>query len=102
LHYGLTLPADARAGVQGGWIAVLHRYPGFIGECFWTAIIGFAVNLIVASVVSVSTQAKPAEELKGMVHSLTPRPAIAVWWKRPEAIAAAILLAAVALGAFFA
>ena len=102
LHYGLTLPADARAGAQGGWIAVLHRYPGFIGECFWTAIIGFAVNLIVASVVSVSTQAKPAEELKGMVHSLTPRPAIAVWWKRPESIAAAILLAAVALGAFFA
>jgi len=61
-----------------------------------------AVNLMVASVVSFSTQAKPEKELQGTVHSLTPRPAAAVWWKRPEAIAAVILLAAAALGVFFA
>jgi len=102
LHYGLTLPADAHAGLQGGWIAGLHRYPGFIAECYWTAIIGFTVNLIVTLVVSVGTQAKPVEQLKGMVYSLTPRPAIAAWWKRPEAMAAAIVLAAIVVGAFFA
>ena len=45
LHYGFTLPLDARAGLQGGWITVVHRYPGFIAECFWMAIIGFSVNL---------------------------------------------------------
>ena len=102
LHHGLTLPVDALGGLQGGWIAVVHRYPGFFAECFWTAICGFAVNLMVASVVSFSTQAKPEKELQGTVHSLTPRPAAAVWWKRPEAIAAVILLAAAALGVFFA
>ena len=101
LHYGMTLPTDASAGLEGGWIAIVHRYPGFIAECFWTGIIGFSVNLIVASVVSACTEAKPAEELKGMVHSLTPKRAIAVWWKGPEAMAAAILLAAVAIGAIF-
>ncbi len=101
LHYGLTLPLDARAGLQGGWITVVHRYPGFIAECFWMAIIGFAVNLIVAAAVSASTEAKPAEQLKGTVHWLTPRPAIAAWWKRPEAMAGAIVLAALVIGAFF-
>jgi len=37
------------------------------------------------------------------VHSLTPKPARAhlIWWKRPEALAAAILLVAVALNIFF-
>ena len=52
--------------------------------------------------VSLITQAKTEEQLKGTVHSLTPKRADAVWWKRPEAMAAAILLAALALGAFFA
>ncbi len=102
LHYGLTLPVDARAGVQGGWIAIAHRYPGFIAECFWTATIGFTVNLIVASVVSACTEARPAEQLKGMVYWLTPRPAIGAWWKGPEAMAGAIVLAAILLGFFFA
>ena len=101
LHYGLTLSVDARAGLQGGWIAVVHRYPGFIAASFWTATIGFAVNLIVAVAVSFSTQAKPEKELKGLVHSLRSRHAVAVWWKRPEAIAAVILLATAVLGAVF-
>ena len=42
-------------------------------------------------------------ELVGLVHSLTPKPESAklVWWKRPEALAAAILLAVIALNIFF-
>jgi hypothetical protein len=40
----------------------------------------------------------------GLVHSLTPKPARAevVWWKRPEALAVAILLVMVALNVIFA
>jgi SSS family solute:Na+ symporter len=98
LHYGLTLPADAHAGIHGGWIAVLHHYPSLMAQCFWTAIAAFAANLIVAVAVSLCTKAKPEAELKGLVHWLTPRSAIALWWKRPGAIAAVILVAALVLG----
>jgi SSS family solute:Na+ symporter len=98
LHFGLTLPVDAHPGIHGGWIAVLHHYPSFVAQCFWTAIAAFTANLIVAVAVSLCTEAKLEAELKGLVHSLTPRPAIAVWWKRPAAMAAAILAAALVLG----
>jgi SSS family solute:Na+ symporter len=104
LHHGLTLPLGAHPGMRGGWIAVLHNSPGDIAQSFWTALLAFSVNLIVASVVSLCTQARPRAELAGLVHSLTPRPrrAKAVWWKRPGALALWILLAALALNVYFA
>jgi SSS family solute:Na+ symporter len=54
--------------------------------------------------VSYCTKAKPEAELVGLVHSLTPkpaRPADELWWQRPETLAVAILLVAVALNIFF-
>jgi SSS family solute:Na+ symporter len=101
VHHGLTLPVDANVGIHGGWITVVHRYPGFIAQCFWTAIFGFTVNLIVATAVSLTTEARPEKELEGKVYSLTPKLASAVWWKRPETIAVIIMMAASVLGAFF-
>jgi SSS family solute:Na+ symporter len=101
LHQGLTLPIDAHAGFYGGWIAVVHRYPGFIAQCFWTAIIGFAVNLIVTTIVSSCTQAKTEKELKGLVQSRKPRQKAVAGFKRPEAFAAVIVLAAIVLGLLF-
>jgi SSS family solute:Na+ symporter len=56
LHYALTLTADAKPGLHGGWIAVLHRYPGFIAQCTVTAILAFAANLIVALLLSLRTK----------------------------------------------
>ncbi|HEV2486319.1 MAG TPA: Na+/galactose cotransporter [Terracidiphilus sp.] len=102
LHHGLTLPIDANPGLYGGWIAVVHRYPGFIAQCFGTAILAFTANLIVTSAVSLSTEPRPESELKTLLHSLMTKPPVVVWWKRPEAIAAAILVAAIAVGLFFA
>jgi SSS family solute:Na+ symporter len=104
LHHGLTLSIDAQPGLYGGWIAVVHRYPGVIAQCFATAILAFTVNLLVASAVSRYTRTKPEPELKNLVHSLSARPGVSTLpkWKRPEAIAVAILLAAIALGLFFA
>jgi SSS family solute:Na+ symporter len=78
LHYGLTLPADASPGLHGGpglyggWLAVLHRYPSFIAECFWTALLALAINFIVASAVSLCTKAGSDADLKGLVHGSTP------------------------------
>ncbi|HEV2133968.1 MAG TPA: sodium:solute symporter family protein [Terracidiphilus sp.] len=99
LHHGLTLPAEALRGIHGGWIAVFHRYPSDMAQNFYGAIYAFTANFIVAVVVSMFTKPKPEVELVGLVHSLTPKPAEShlAWWKRPQALAAAVLLGAVVL-----
>ncbi len=96
LHYGLTLPAAAQRGWSGGWITVLHRYPDGLTQAFATAILAFGASVIVTVAISLCTQPRPEAELTGLVHSLTPRqPKEPEWWKRPEALAGYILLAAV-------
>jgi SSS family solute:Na+ symporter len=104
LHHGLSLPIEAHVGVHGGWITVLHHYPSDMAQNFWGAIFAFSTNLIVTVVVSLCTKPRPESELVGLVHSLTPKPphVHAEWWKRPEALAIAILLVAVGLNIFFA
>ena len=74
LHYGLTLPGGVTRGFYGGWIAVAHRYPGLMAQCFWTAVLGLAVNLVVAVAVSFGTKARPEKELKGLVYRWRPEP----------------------------
>jgi SSS family solute:Na+ symporter len=103
LHHGLTLPLDARPGIHGGWIAILHHYPSDMAQNFWTAIFAFSANYIVTVVVSYCTKPRPESELVGLVHSLTPRPELshANWWRRPEALAVGVLLGAIALNIFF-
>jgi solute:Na+ symporter, SSS family len=104
LHHGLTLPIEARPGIHGGWITVLHHYPSDIAQNFYGAIFAFGTNLVVAVVVSLCTKPRPEAELVGLVHSLTPKPPREHnrWWKSPEALAVAILICAIALNIFFA
>jgi len=103
LHHGLTLPIEALPGIHGGWITVLHHYPSDMAQNFWGAIFAFCTNFLVTVVVSLMTKPKPESELVGLVHSLTPKPEAAhiIWWKRPEALAVAVLLMAIALNIFF-
>jgi SSS family solute:Na+ symporter len=102
LHHGLTLPIEAHPGIHGGWIMVLHHYPSDMAQNFYGAIVAFSANFIVAVAVSLFTKPRPDAELVGLVHSLTPKPSTAhiVWWKRPEALAVAVLLGAVAVNIF--
>ena len=104
LHHGLSLPMEAHPGIHGGWIAVLHAYPSDLAQNFWGAIFAFSTNLIVTIAVSLVTRAKPEQELVGLVRSLTPKPPHlhGEWWIRPEALAVAILLVAVAVTVFLA
>jgi SSS family solute:Na+ symporter len=104
LHHGLTLPIEARPGIHGGWITVLHHYPSDMAQNFYGAIFAFGINFVVAVVVSLMTKPRPESELVGLVHSLTPKPPRLHdrWWKSPEALAVAILLGAIALNIFFA
>jgi len=98
LHHGLALPQGAQRGIHGGWIAVLRHPASDIVLNLETAIVAFVVSLLATIVFSAFTNAKPESELNGLVYSLTERPqANAQWWKRPEAIAAAVLFAAIAV-----
>jgi SSS family solute:Na+ symporter len=104
LHHGLSLPLEARPGIHGGWITVLHHYPSDMAQNFYGAIWAFCANFIVAVLVSLVTKPRLESELVGLVHSLTPKPEThhLVWWKRPEALAVGILVVAIALNIFFA
>jgi solute:Na+ symporter, SSS family len=103
LHHGLTLPVEALPGIHGGWITVLHHYPSDMAQNFYGAIAAFCTNFVVAVLVSLMTKPRPEAELVGLVHSLTPKPETShlVWWKRPETLAVAVLLGAIALNIFF-
>jgi SSS family solute:Na+ symporter len=97
LHHGLTLPAEANPGIHGGWIAVLLRYPSDMAQNAWTAIAAFGASFAVTVVVSLCTKPRPRAELMGLVQSRRR----GVWWKRPEALALAVVLGALALNIFF-
>ena len=102
LHHGLALPQGAQPGIHGGWIAVLHHPRSEMALGLGTAIVAFCLSLLVTAVVSVFTDARPEADLMGLVHAPAERPpAHALWWKRPEALAAAILLAAIAVNLIF-
>ncbi|HEY0162854.1 MAG TPA: sodium:solute symporter family protein [Edaphobacter sp.] len=104
LHHGLTLPADAAPGIHGGWIAVLHNYSSDMAQNFWTAIFAFSVNLIVTAAVSLVTKPRDAEELVGLVYSLTPKPVEhhLEWYQKPSTLAFGVLAVLVILNLVFA
>jgi SSS family solute:Na+ symporter len=74
LHQALTLPADTGVGVNGGWIAVVHRYPSEMAQNFWTAIFAWTTCFAVTIVVTLLTKPRPEGELVGLVYSLTEKP----------------------------
>ena len=103
LHHGLTLPADAHAGIHGGWIAVMHMYPSEMAQNFWTAIWAFSVNFIVTIIVTMMTKPRPESELVGLVYSLTPKPVEhhMAWYARPKVIAVGLIALLVTLNLIF-
>ena len=103
LHHGLTLPTDARPGIHGGWITVLHHYPSEMAQNFWTAIWAFSTNFVVTVIISLMTKPRPEPELVGLVYSLTPKPVEhhMEWYARPKVIAVGLIVMLVALNLIF-
>ena len=93
LHHGLTLPTGAAVGFKGGWMTVLHTYPSEMAQNFWTAIFAWTVCFVVTIAVSLATAPRPDSELKGLVYSLTEKPAddSKYWFERPATIGLAVL-----------
>jgi len=103
LHHGLSLAVGATPGIKGGFFGVLRTYPSELGQTFWTAIVAFFGCLVMTVVVSMFTRPRPDEELRGLVHSLTVRPADEAlpWIRRPWVLAVAILAMTLALNLMF-
>jgi SSS family solute:Na+ symporter len=103
VHHGLTLPAGAHAGIKGGYFGVLQTFPSELAQTFWTAIAAFTTCFVVTIAVSLLTKPRPDEEMKGLVYALTPiqKDADEPWHRRPAALGAVVLVAAVALNFLF-
>jgi solute:Na+ symporter, SSS family len=98
IYHGTALPTGQQRGIHGGWIAVLDHPASELALGLGTATFAFVATLIVSAAVSWLSKAKPEDELVGLVHSPVARePVQAEWWKRPEALAVAILVAALAV-----
>jgi SSS family solute:Na+ symporter len=103
IHHGLTLPAGAHVGVKGGYLGLLHTYPSELAQTFWTAIVAWTTCFVVTIVLSLATRPRPADELRGLVYSLTPRSTDSglSWYKRPWVLAVVVLVLTAALNATF-
>jgi SSS family solute:Na+ symporter len=103
VHHGLSLAQGAAVGVKGGYFGVLTTYPSELGQTFWTAICAFAACLVVSVVVSLLTRPRADDELRGLVYSLTPKPEEeeTAWYKRPAALAIAVLALTIVLNIIF-
>ena len=104
VHHGLTLPAGAAVGFKGGFIGtVLHTYPSEMAQNFWTAIFAWTTCFVVTILVSMVTEPRPDDELKGLVYSLTPRPRDegVPLYRQPGPLAVVVLLATIVLNIIF-
>jgi solute:Na+ symporter, SSS family len=104
LHHGLTLPAGAVMGVKGGFLGtVIHIYPSEMAQNFWTAIFAWSVCFIVTILISLFTEPRPDNDLKGLVYALTPIPhdRNLPWHKRPGPLAIGVLAMTIALNLIF-
>jgi solute:Na+ symporter, SSS family len=96
--HGLTV-----AEGKGGWIAGLTTYPSTMAQNFWIAIWAFAVCFTVTVAVSLVTQPKRPEELKGLVWGITPIPhdGRVPWYERPALLGVIVLVFCVILNWVF-
>ena len=102
-HHGLSLPAGAAVGVKGGYLGVVTTYPSELAQTFWTAILAWVTCFVVTIVVSLATRPRPADELRGLVYGLTPKPEDAArrWYERPAPLAMIVLALTVLLNLVF-
>jgi SSS family solute:Na+ symporter len=103
LHHGLSLPAGAVVGIKGGFFGVLTTYPSELAQTFWTAIWAWSTCFVVTILVSLITRARSPDELKGLVWSLTDRPADGAmpWFKRPLTLGLIVLALTLTLNLIF-
>ncbi len=105
LHHGITLPAGSvPGGFKGGWLAsVVHTYQSEMAQNFWTAIYAWTACFVVTIIVSLVTRPRAAEELRGLVYSLTEKPTAhgLPWYARPAPLAIILIAMLIVLNIYF-
>jgi SSS family solute:Na+ symporter len=103
VHHGISLSNGAPPGIRGGFLGTHIVYGSDLGQAFWTAITAFLVCVAVTVIVSLMTRPIEEQQLKGLVYSLTDRLETrrGAWYRQPETMAVAVLLAAMALNIWF-
>jgi SSS family solute:Na+ symporter len=104
IHHGLTLPAGSSVGIKGGWLGtVVNTYPSEMAQNFWTAIWAWTTCFVITILVSLVTRPRAEAELRGLVYSLTERPApeAVPWWQRPGPLAIVVLSMTLVLNIIF-
>ncbi|MBM3727379.1 MAG: sodium/solute symporter [Acidobacteria bacterium] len=103
VHHGLTLPHGAAAGIKGGWMGTLAAYPSEMAQNFWTAIWAWSCCFAITILVSLVTRPRPQEELRGLVCSLTERPAEGhlPWHQRPGLVGVLVMALVLLLNLLF-
>jgi SSS family solute:Na+ symporter len=96
--HGLTI-----AEGKGGWIATVHQFPSTMAQNLWMAIFAWSTCFVITLLVSLATRARPEEELRGLVYSLTPRVIDAqdAWYKRPGVLACIVGVFVIILNVIF-
>jgi solute:Na+ symporter, SSS family len=105
LFHGCSLAMGAAPGVKGGWLTPLWHFRSEMGQNFYMAIVACATCLLTTAVISLFTpRTKSDAELKGLVYSLTPRPAedSGRWMNRPVVLGGIILALTLLLNLVFA
>ena len=86
---------------KGGWMlsTPVHEFSSAMAQAFAIAIVAWTSCFVITIVISLATKAKPADELRGLVYSLTEKPKETgvAWYLRPAPLAGAVLAAVIAL-----
>ena len=67
----------------------VHQFPSTMAQNLWMAIFAWSTCFAVTLLVSLATQPRPVDELRGLVYSLTPRVVDSnePWYRRPAMLA---------------
>ena len=102
LHYGLTQPAEGHSGLQGGWLVVLHRYPGVLSQAGFTVAFSFVANLGMAFAMSLGAGGRSEAVFGTLVYPPANIKPAKAQWKRPDRLAAVVMLITLVLALIFA
>jgi SSS family solute:Na+ symporter len=98
LTHGLTI-----AEGKGAWIANLYQFRSTMAQNFWIAIFAWTTCFVVTIVVSLLTQPRPKEDLRGLVYGVTemPREERLAWYRRPGTLAVIVAVVCILLNVWF-
>jgi SSS family solute:Na+ symporter len=100
-HYEVTTVAGSHSLLAklGNW----HVYPSDMAQNFWGAIWAWTTCFVLTAAISLVTQPRRDEELRGLVYGLTPVPQHGhePWHRRPAVLAVVVLVCTILLNLIF-